>query len=171
MLFRSGVVSRAQRAVPADGTLVPPQVVELGHHGPGDPAASLLHQADGPTTEAHGGLELQEALDEGVVVKWLNTIKSVSATHFTVEKMRLDERGYPQPTGEFETVEADTLVLALGQDVDLALLGNVPGLVVENGVVKVDRNMMTGSAGIFAGGDMVPSERTDRKSTRLNSSH
>ena len=115
--------------------------------------------------------ELQEALDEGVVVKWLNTIKSVSATHFTVEKMRLDERGYPQPTGEFETVEADTLVLALGQDVDLALLGNVPGLVVENGVVKVDRNMMTGSAGIFAGGDMVPSERTDRKSTRLNSSH
>ena len=104
--------------------------------------------------------ELQEALDEGVMVKWLNTIKSVESTHFTVEKMQLDDTGFPQPTGEFETVEADTLILALGQDVDLALLDKVPGLVIEKGVVKVDRNMMTSHAGIFAGGDMVPSERT-----------
>ena len=31
---------------------------------------------------------------------------------------------------------------------------------IDKGTVKVDRNMMTGYAGIFAGGDMVPSERT-----------
>ena len=104
--------------------------------------------------------ELQEALDEGVMVKWLNTIKSVESTHFTVEKMQLDDKGFPQPTGEFETIEADTLILALGQDVDLALLDKVPGLAIDKGVVKVDRNMMTSHAGIFAGGDMVPSERT-----------
>lgn len=104
--------------------------------------------------------ELQEALDEGVMVRWLNTIKRVDDTTFTVEKMKLDAKGFPQPTGEFETIEADTLVLALGQDVDLSLLDKVPGLTIENGVVKVDRNMMTGFAGIFAGGDMVPSERT-----------
>ena len=36
--------------------------------------------------------------------------------------------GFPQPTGEFETLEADSLVLALGQDVDLSLLDDVPGL-------------------------------------------
>jgi 2-oxoacid:acceptor oxidoreductase delta subunit (pyruvate/2-ketoisovalerate family) len=104
--------------------------------------------------------ELQEAVEEGVMVKWLTTIKRIDETTFTVEKMALDASGYPQPTGEFETIEADTLVLALGQDVDLSLLDNVPGLATEKGVVKVDRNMMTGFPGIFAGGDMVPSERT-----------
>jgi Pyruvate/2-oxoacid:ferredoxin oxidoreductase delta subunit len=31
---------------------------------------------------------------------------------------------------------------------------------MEDGVVTVDENMMTGAEGIFAGGDMVPSERT-----------
>ncbi|MEO8103687.1 MAG: FAD-dependent oxidoreductase, partial [Betaproteobacteria bacterium] len=104
--------------------------------------------------------ELQEALEEGIMVKWLNTIKRVEDTTFTVEKMALDETGYPQPTGEFETIEADTLILALGQDVDLSLLEKVPGLSFDKGVVKVDANMMTGFPGIFAGGDMVPSERT-----------
>jgi len=78
----------------------------------------------------------------------------------TVEKMKLDEKGFPQPTGEFETLEADSLVLALGQDVDLSLLEGVPGLAIKDGTVQVGRNMMTGYAGIFAGGDMVPSERT-----------
>lgn len=104
--------------------------------------------------------ELQEALAEGVMVKWLSTIKRIDETTFTVEKMTLDANGYPQPTGELDTIEGDTLVLALGQDVDLSLLNHVPGLVIDDGVVQVDRNMMTGHAGIFAGGDMVPCERT-----------
>lgn len=104
--------------------------------------------------------ELEEALEEGIMVKWLNTIKRIDDTTFTVEKMVLDANGYPQATGELETIEADTLVLALGQDVDLSLLEKVPGLVVEKGVVRVDRNMMTDYPGIFAGGDMVPCERT-----------
>ena len=105
--------------------------------------------------------EVQEALDEGIMIKWLTTIKEASGERsFTVEKMKLDATGFPQPTGEFETIEADSLVLALGQDVDLSLLGRVPGLVINDGVVQVDRNMMTAHAGIFAGGDMVPSERT-----------
>jgi 2-oxoacid:acceptor oxidoreductase delta subunit (pyruvate/2-ketoisovalerate family) len=104
--------------------------------------------------------ELEEALQEGVMVKWLSTIKQAGESSLTVEKMVLDETGFPQPTGEFETLEADSLVLALGQDVDLGLLNGVPGLEIEDGVVKVAPNMMTGYAGIFAGGDMVPSERT-----------
>ena len=51
-------------------------------------------------------------------------------------------------------------MLALGQDVALSLLDDVPGLTVKEGVIAVGPNMMTGHAGIFAGGDMVPSERT-----------
>jgi 2-oxoacid:acceptor oxidoreductase delta subunit (pyruvate/2-ketoisovalerate family) len=104
--------------------------------------------------------EVAEALEEGVLFKWLSTIKQAGDASFTVEKMCLDEKGFPQPTGELETIEADSLVLALGQDVDLSLLAGVPGLAIADGVVKVDESMMTGYAGIFAGGDMVPSERT-----------
>jgi NADPH-dependent glutamate synthase beta subunit-like oxidoreductase len=105
--------------------------------------------------------EVEEALQEGVLIKWLSTIRNMADERtLTVEKMQLDDKGFPQPTGEFETLEADSLVLALGQDVDLSLLDGVPGLAIENGVVKVASNMMTGHAGIFAGGDMVPSERT-----------
>jgi len=104
--------------------------------------------------------EVEEALQEGVMIKWLSTIRQAGEGALVVEKMRLDETGFPQPSGELETLEADSLVLALGQDVDLSLLNGVPGLEVEGGVVKVGPNMMTGRAGIFAGGDMVPSERT-----------
>jgi 2-oxoacid:acceptor oxidoreductase delta subunit (pyruvate/2-ketoisovalerate family) len=104
--------------------------------------------------------EVEEALAEGIMMKWLSTIKRVDEGALTVEKMRLDEKGFPQPTGEFETLAADSLVLALGQDVDLALLDGVPGLEIKDGTVQVGANMMTGYAGVFAGGDMVPSERT-----------
>ncbi|MFO1395166.1 MAG: NAD(P)-binding protein [Steroidobacteraceae bacterium] len=104
--------------------------------------------------------ELEEALQEGVLVKWLSTIRQAGESSITVEKMRLDEAGSPVPTGEFETLEADSVVLALGQDVDLSLLDGVPGLEIVDGVVKVDDRLMTGHAGIFAGGDMVPGERT-----------
>jgi thioredoxin reductase len=104
--------------------------------------------------------EVEEALQEGVMIRWLSTIREAGEASITVEKMILDEKGFPQPTGELETLEADSVVLALGQDVDLSLLKGVPGLVVRDGVVQVGPNMMTGYLGIFAGGDMVPSERT-----------
>jgi NADPH-dependent glutamate synthase beta subunit-like oxidoreductase len=104
--------------------------------------------------------EIEEALQEGVLIKWLSTIKQAAEGSITVEKMALDDKGFPQPTGELETLAADSVVLALGQDVDLSLLEGVPGLEVSDGVVKVGANMMTGYAGIFAGGDMVPAERT-----------
>jgi len=108
--------------------------------------------------------EVEEALEEGVMVKWLSTIKQAALDgaggELTIEKMVLDAKGNPQPTGEFETLAADSLVLALGQDVDLSLLNGVPGLEVKDGVVQVDPGtMMTGRAGLFAGGDMVPAER------------
>jgi len=104
--------------------------------------------------------ELEEALQEGVLVKWLSTIRQAEAGSITVEKMRLDAKGFPQPTGELETLAADSVVLALGQDVDLSLLNDIPQVEIKDGVVRVDPGMMTGHPGIFAGGDMVPSERT-----------
>ena len=104
--------------------------------------------------------EVEEALEEGVLVKWLSTIKHADGGKVVLERMALDESGFPQPTGEVEELEADSLVLALGQETDLSLLDGVPGIDVTDGVVQVDERMMTGRPGVFAGGDMVPAERT-----------
>ena len=75
--------------------------------------------------------------------------------------MALDANGRPQPTGEFETLQADAVVLALGQDTDSGFLRTVPGVEFKLAARWwSDRHMMTGHPGIFAGGDMVPGERT-----------
>ena len=79
----------------------------------------------------------------------------------TLEVMELDEQGKPKPTGRFETIEADTVVLALGQKADTGFLRNVTGVRLrEDGTVEVDERMMTGHPGLFAGGDMVPGEQS-----------
>ena len=103
--------------------------------------------------------EVEEAIEEGVMMKWLSTIKYTDGSKIQIEKMEMDENGQPRPTGEIEELEADSLILALGQEVDLSLLDKVPGLEFVDGVVRVGSNMMTGHPGIFAGGDMVPAER------------
>jgi NADPH-dependent glutamate synthase beta subunit-like oxidoreductase len=104
--------------------------------------------------------EVEEAEAEGVLLKWLSTIKQADEDRVVIERMELDETGFPQPTGELEELGADAVVLALGQETDLSLLDGVPGLEVQDGVVQVGPELMTGYPGIFAGGDMVPAERT-----------
>lgn len=104
--------------------------------------------------------EVREAEEEGVLFRWLTTITQVDDGALTVERMELDASGFPQPTGEHETLAADSLVLALGQDTDLSFAEGVSGLEVSDGVVAVDERLMTGHPGIFAGGDMVPGERS-----------
>ena len=120
----------------------------------------LIYRRDRGHMPAHD-FEVEEALEEGVLTRWLHTIRQVDNTTLTVEEMTLDEQGRPQPTGRIETLEADTVILAVGQEVDTGFLENVPGLdISSDGVIQVDASMMTGRAGVFAGGDMVPAERT-----------
>jgi NADPH-dependent glutamate synthase beta subunit-like oxidoreductase len=104
--------------------------------------------------------ELEEALAEGVLVKWLSTIRHADGGRLVLEKMALDADGFPQPTGELEELEADSLVLALGQEADLTLLDRAEGVEISDGVVRVGADLMTGCPGVFAGGDIVPAERT-----------
>jgi len=103
--------------------------------------------------------EVTEAQEEGIKIRWLATIKHIDDGELMIEKMELDENGFPQPTGEFEKLEADSVVMALGQQAGLGLLDGVADVGVERGVVEVDAQMQTGRAGLFAGGDMVPSEK------------
>jgi len=106
----------------------------------------------------------EEAMDaerEGVRINWLRTIKTFEGPELNVEVMELDDSGFPQPTGRFEKLAADTVILALGQETDTGFLRAVSGVEFDrDGTVQVSRAMMTGCPGVFAGGDMVPSERT-----------
>ncbi|MDH4049502.1 MAG: NAD(P)-binding protein [Gammaproteobacteria bacterium] len=122
--------------------------------------AIIIYRRDRSSMPAHD-FEADEALEEGIKINWLRTIKEIDHTTFKVEVMELDADGRPQPTGKFESLQADSLILAVGQDTDTAFLESVPGIEFKpDHTVVVDDNMMTGHAGIFAGGDMVPSERS-----------
>jgi formate dehydrogenase (NADP+) beta subunit len=122
--------------------------------------AVIIYRRDRANMAAHE-FEADEAIEEGVKINWLRTIKEIDATTFTVEVMELDADGRPQPTGRFEQLEADALILAVGQDTDTGFLKGVPDITLNrDGTVRVDSNMMTGAEGIFAGGDMVPSARS-----------
>ena len=126
--------------------------------------ALIIYRRDRENMPAHG-FEADEALSEGVKIHWLRTIKAVQSDSITVEKMELID-GMPVPTGEFEVLEADSVILALGQDTDTAFLKGVSGIEFKaDGTVSVDAAMMTGRPGIFAGGDMVPGGRTVTIST------
>jgi len=105
--------------------------------------------------------EADAAEREGVRINWLHTITAFEGPELTVEVMELDKTGFPQPTGRLEKLAADTLILAVGQDADTGFLRRVPGVEFKSdGTVIVSASMMTGCPGVFAGGDMVPAERT-----------
>jgi 2-oxoacid:acceptor oxidoreductase delta subunit (pyruvate/2-ketoisovalerate family) len=121
--------------------------------------AVIVYRRNREQMPAHDA-ELADALKEGISVHWLSTINNYDGENLVIEKMRLNDEGFPEPTGEFEELGADALVLALGQDSDLSLLDHAPDVAVEDGVVGISGAMMTASDGVFAGGDVVPSERT-----------
>jgi NADPH-dependent glutamate synthase beta subunit-like oxidoreductase len=122
--------------------------------------ALIVYRRDRERMPAHEE-EAEAAEREGVRINWLHTITAFDGPELTVEVMELDEKGFPQPTGRMERLAADTLILAVGQDADTGFLRRVPGVEFRaDGTVIVSSSMMTGCPGVFAGGDMVPSQRT-----------
>jgi NADPH-dependent glutamate synthase beta subunit-like oxidoreductase len=122
--------------------------------------AMIIYHRDRAHMPAHA-FEADEALEEGVRIKWLTSIKEIAGPSLKVEIMELDAGGRPQPTGRTEMLQADAVVLALGQQTDSRFLRRVPGVEFKpDRTVIVGHDMMTSCPGIFAGGDMVPSERT-----------
>ncbi len=121
--------------------------------------AMIIYRRDREHMPAHD-FEAQEAIEEGITINWLSTIKEVDKESIQIEKMSLDENGRPQPTGEFETLGADCVILALGQQVEADLFSDIDCVHIEDGVLNVDAHFMTGCPGIFAGGDMTPGTRS-----------
>jgi formate dehydrogenase (NADP+) beta subunit len=105
--------------------------------------------------------EAAEAEEEGVRFQWLTTIRDITGGELTIERMELDSEGRLRPTGCLDKIEADAVVLAIGQQSESAFLAGVPGVeLTPGGGVKVSSDMMTGHPGVFAGGDLVPGERS-----------
>src|SRR5271157_969575 len=122
--------------------------------------AVLIFRYDQPNMEALPG-EAKEAFAEGVKIRWLSVASRFGANGVTVEAVEMGPDGSTIPTGKFETLPADSLVLAVGQHGELDFLRGVPGVAIgPNDVVTVDDQFMTGHRGLFAGGDMVGGART-----------
>lgn len=127
----------------------------LGAHEP-----IIVYRRDRAQMKAHD-FEADEAIAEGVTIRWLSTISQVAGTDVVIEKMALDGEGRLQPTGEMETLKADSVILAVGQVSDSTFLRNVPGLeLAADGSLVVGPDGATGHPGVFAGGDLVPGEKT-----------
>lgn len=122
--------------------------------------ALIVYRRDRSMAPAHDE-EIDDAEEEGVKIHWLRTIAGVEGGQIMVERMVLDENRRPVGTGEYETLSADAVILALGQESETEFLKSAPGVQFsDDGTVLVNEQMMTGCEGIFAGGDMVPSERS-----------
>jgi hypothetical protein len=107
--------------------------------------------------------EAAAAEREGVTINWLRTITAFDGPEMTVEVMELGPDGYPRPTGTYETLAADTLILALGQDAETGFLHGVPGIEFKkDGTVVVGPDMMTGCPGVFALGAAATRPRLRR---------
>jgi NADPH-dependent glutamate synthase beta subunit-like oxidoreductase len=151
---------------------------DLGHHvavyGGGDTAMDaarvarrlgaedtvIIYRRTAAQMPAHEQ-EVYDAEREGVRINWLRTISAFDDHEIQVEQMELDDAGRPRPTGRFETLTADTVIMALGQETESAFMRSLPGVEFDaGGSVRVSPTLMTGCPGVFAGGDMVPCERT-----------
>lgn len=154
------------------------QPVDVGRHvavyGGGDTAmdaarvarrlgaddAVIIYRRTREQMPAHAE-ETEEAEREGVRINWLRTVTAFDRPELRVEVMELDESGSPRPTGRFETLAADTVIMALGQKTESEFMRTLPGVNFDDdGTVGVSSSLMTGCPGVFAGGDMVPCERT-----------
>jgi NADPH-dependent glutamate synthase beta subunit-like oxidoreductase len=122
--------------------------------------AVIVFRYDKAHLEAHP-YEANEAFTEGVKIKWLSTFEQFGANGLVVEKVAMNPDGSVTPTGETERLAADSVVMAVGQHSDLALLQAAAGVAITAaGVVEVNDHMMTSRPGIFAGGDCVGGART-----------
>ena len=74
--------------------------------------ALIIYRRDRDHMPAHE-VEADDAIAEDVKIHWLRTIKDIDQSTFTVEVMRVNEKGRPEPTGELETLEICSVTVRL----------------------------------------------------------
>ncbi len=116
---------------------------------------------------AQGKEEYEETLKEGVQFypqrgprRIVGENGKVKAVEFIGVKRTYDENGRFKPEYDAsvtETMDADTVILAIGQHADLSFLKPEDGVqLTPAGTIKVDpKTLSTSAAGIYAGGDVA----------------
>ena len=114
-----------------------------------------------------GEEEFEEAKKEGVIFhpqrgarRFTSSNGRVKAAEFIGVKRTYNEHGRFDPQYDpdlSETLEADSVILAIGQQADLSFLKPEDGVeLTPQGTIKVDRNSLATTApGLFAGGDVA----------------
>ena len=117
------------------------------------------------TTQGHE--EFEEAKNEGIVFhpqrgprRFLGKEGKVTAVEFVGVKRTYDENGRFNPQFDenyFEIFNADTIILAIGQQTDLSFIKPSDSIeLTPGGLIKINRDTLaTTAAGVYAGGDVA----------------
>ena len=118
--------------------------------------------------------EIAHALEEGVHIRFLITPTSFSGAEgwlssVTIQKMQLGEpdadgRARPDPIqGAFETIDADVVVVAIGNAPNPLLTKSTPALTTSPwGTIEINEETgLTSIPGVFAGGDITTGSATE----------
>ncbi len=112
------------------------------------------------------GTEKMDAAEEGIrffpslgPVRFLGQAGRVTGVEFREVESVFDSQGNFNPTLRPDTamiLEADTVVVAVGQSPDESILGEAASLeTTPGGALRVDENLATNIPGVFAGGDIL----------------
>ena len=114
--------------------------------------------------------EIHHAIDEGVIFKLLLNpveiigedyeIKAIKCQKMVLGELDSSNRRRPIPIDEFETIEVNNLIVAIGQSPNPIIKNATPDLTVDDwGRIIVD-DYQTSIPGVFAGGDIVTGAAT-----------
>jgi len=122
--------------------------------GLGIPHVEMIYRGtrEGMSGYAH---EWTAALAEGAHAEWRAVATTIEGDAGRVERVRcvrVDDNKRPIAGSEF-VVEADLVLLAIGQSKLGAMLASLGGITVESGRIRTDANGFTGRAKWYAGGD------------------
>jgi len=105
--------------------------------------------------------EVKDAQAEGIKFIFLRSIIELKGNTLAMSVNELDDKGLPQNTGVVENMETDALIFALNQTPDSEFLRKIPEIEIQHGgTIAVDELFMTGYLGIFAGGDVIPHDKS-----------
>jgi NADPH-dependent glutamate synthase beta subunit-like oxidoreductase len=122
--------------------------------------AMIIYRRDREHMPAHD-FEATEAEEEGIKINWLRTIAPSTAPPSRWRSWKWTRRASRSPPASLKPSKPIRWCWRSARTSTPACIARIPGVSISrDGVVEVGPNMMTGAEGVFAGGDMVPSERT-----------
>jgi dihydropyrimidine dehydrogenase (NAD+) subunit PreT len=152
--FKLGTVDLAgvrRAAVIGGGNTAIDAVREL--HGLGVPHVTMIYRGDEAKMSGYAH-EWAAAKQEGVHAAWRvqpvafvgeGRVRAVKCAELDADKRPI--------AGQEREIEADLVLLAIGQAKLAELVAGLPGVKVDRGRVVVDARQSTGEPGVFAGGD------------------